>query len=590
METIPEQEPKQNQAQTLADYSKNPGIIPQDVLAMYQISGQSPITPYVVDRYFYDKTRLKQDINNPTSIRPKRKVEKFIKQAEKRDELFHENLEKFLAAPDLETKLDILSINVFLYSLPIEKNLLEKIGQVIEQGLNNPNKDIKLKTIKNLCHYFGYFKFKKRSVSPQLQEETKEFLKEKERELEIKLFLATKDVFLSAEYTLEEKLNLEEILFVTNPTNKSILISLYCNVIVQALRQEDNDIQEKAMQRANNIYEHISEDKAIEIAEIALSIKNVEIQKKAIAMAKNLNYRRLSFPYFSEEKQTKIINLIEKGIDIVQNHLETSDLAIKLEICGLFEIPEIKQKIPNLISQAFESDNEEYILKALEFIYLVPEEERINIIAKALDTHNLKIQRKCVDLKRYVPFEGDEFFLEFTKRGLGHLLIESRLYADTQFRGNKFEKAAFTKTGSETTLLGGSLKNKVIIRHIPLEAFLAWQKLYEDFSFWQENGFDYVPIEPIVDFKMNSQGLMDVASGVLDLSLEGWEDNYSFWRQELKKDMEKIETIKKEIRFTHGHIHRRNFCLRFFRNPDNTVDFSRKPRIYLIDFDQAISP
>ena len=33
-----------------------------------------------------------------------------------------------------------------------------------------------------------------------------------------------------------------------------------------------------------------------------------------------------------------------------------------------------------------------------------------------------------------------------------------------------------------------------------------------------------------------------------------------------------------------------NFCLRFFRDENGKVDFDKIPRLYLIDFDQAISP
>ena len=36
------------------------------------------------------------------------------------------------------------------------------------------------------------------------------------------------------------------------------------------------------------------------------------------------------------------------------------------------------------------------------------------------------------------------------------------------------------------------------------------------------------------------------------------------------------------------HAHKQNFCLRFFRDDDGGIDFNRTPRLYLIDFDQAI--
>jgi hypothetical protein len=48
-----------------------------------------------------------------------------------------------------------------------------------------------------------------------------------------------------------------------------------------------------------------------------------------------------------------------------------------------------------------------------------------------------------------------------------------------------FFRRKFKKTGSGTTLLGNDLKGKTIIRHIEPEAFLSWQKAYEDHTVWK---------------------------------------------------------------------------------------------------------
>ena len=45
-----------------------------------------------------------------------------------------------------------------------------------------------------------------------------------------------------------------------------------------------------------------------------------------------------------------------------------------------------------------------------------------------------------------------------------------------------------------------------------------------------------------------------------------------------------------ELGIEHGHPHVDNFVLRFFRDDDGVPDLKRKPRLYLIDFDQAVSP
>jgi len=100
-----------------------------------------------------------------------------------------------------------------------------------------------------------------------------------------------------------------------------------------------------------------------------------------------------------------------------------------------------------------------------------------------------------------------------------------------------------------------------------------------------------VPTEPIASYRITGKGEVDVFSGVLDLSLHNWIEIGGYYLNwDLDSDSSKIESILKKNGYTHGHTHHNNFCLRFFRNPDGSVDFSRKPRVYLIDFDQAKSP
>jgi hypothetical protein len=105
-------------------------------------------------------------------------------------------------------------------------------------------------------------------------------------------------------------------------------------------------------------------------------------------------------------------------------------------------------------------------------------------------------------------------------------LVKSDLY--DQYDENIMNKESVSdkkldKTGSETTLIWLKLKEKSILRHIKPSAFLAWQKIYENYKLWQENKFDYVPIEPIQSYKLDTKkGLVDVYSGVLDLNLSKW--------------------------------------------------------------------
>lgn len=122
-------------------------------------------------------------------------------------------------------------------------------------------------------------------------------------------------------------------------------------------------------------------------------------------------------------------------------------------------------------------------------------------------------------------------------------------------------------------------------------AFLAWQKIYENHQVWENNGFDYVPIEPIQSYRLNKKGLVDVFSGVLDLSLAKWlEYSSRMFEEELTKQRDKIISVLESQNISHGHTHNYNFVLRFFRNKDGNPDLNQVPRLYAIDFDAAVSP
>ncbi|MCR4313961.1 MAG: hypothetical protein NUV84_01800 [Candidatus Uhrbacteria bacterium] len=207
---------------------------------------------------------------------------------------------------------------------------------------------------------------------------------------------------------------------------------------------------------------------------------------------------------------------------------------------------------------------------------------------------NPEVQRTAVLMIEHAPStEKSELFLR-AKSQLGDRLIEPPLYDNMTSAHNEkpFQRTAFEKTGSETTLLGGTLKEKIIIRHIEPKAFLAWQKIFEDYHSWQDAGFDYVPVEPIQSYRLGKDEKVNVYSSVLDLSLYQWKNMTNDFATELNKDLRRIKEVLKKLNITHGHTghtHEGNFCLRFFRDQEGHVDFSRKPRLYLIDFDQAVS-
>ena len=80
----------------------------------------------------------------------------------------------------------------------------------------------------------------------------------------------------------------------------------------------------------------------------------------------------------------------------------------------------------------------------------------------------------------------------------------SRLYVE-QVGDKKFfdprqlyRPKKFTKTGSELILFGGRMVGKTVARVIDEKPLKAWKKALRAKKVWQQAGFDYVPVEPIL--------------------------------------------------------------------------------------------
>lgn len=145
---------------------------------------------------------------------------------------------------------------------------------------------------------------------------------------------------------------------------------------------------------------------------------------------------------------------------------------------------------------------------------------------------------------------------------------------------------SFSKTGSELTLLSGRFEGNCVMRKMNVYYYLQRRDLFEDFQLRKNHWFDYVPIEPILkvwkpDYNLN----VNISTWVLDTNLRDWIGKTSLYADELLKDRDKILDALKELWIDHGHPHDENFCLKFQRNKDGSIDYTTKPRLYLIDFD-----
>ena len=244
-----------------------------------------------------------------------------------------------------------------------------------------------------------------------------------------------------------------------------------------------------------------------------------------------------------------------------------------------------------LIKESFAKDSPEVWIKAAGIIYSAPEEERASLIRESFAKDNPEVWIEAIGMIDSAPKEERASLIrEVFEKGIGEEIIKPPLYNNSNIDDETFKREKFDKTGSGTTLIGGSLKDKIITRHIEPEAFLSWQRLYEDYNLWKKNGFDYVPIEPIQSYKIGKDNLVDVHSGVLDLSLGSWQKITSLFNQELETQKMLILETLESVDIEHGHAHNDNFVLRFFRDENGKPDITKVPRLYLIDFDQAVSP
>ena len=247
-------------------------------------------------------------------------------------------------------------------------------------------------------------------------------------------------------------------------------------------------------------------------------------------------------------------------------------------------------------------------------IQYAPADTRAGLMEKCFNDDDVIVRRAAVQMIQYAPKDERSKLMELRKkmnppqpdkpdtqnipnRYLQTLATETPLYRQ---RTKRFFKRAFHKSGSGTTLLDivpgqedNSLKERVIIRHITAQSYFSWRKAFEASGYWKQHGFDYVPVEPIVSVKPTKGSFthVDVYTRVIKgPSVAVWKKNDGSFIQEIDHQVKQITTGLYELGIEHGHTHEGNFVLYFQQKEDGTADLSQPPRIYVIDFDQAVSP
>ncbi len=329
---------------------------------------------------------------------------------------------------------------------------------------------------------------------------------------------------------------------------------------------------------------HAPEKDRVDLIKIGLAQTNLEIKKTCLEQIQFTP--KDDWPRLMEELNTLFNVELSREVSVENMPIQKIYAELVSFIPKKYKA-ELRKMVFDLVQAALNTNNPAIQRAYAPLIEFSPLEGRDELIEAGLTAEDIEVKKTYARASWFVLPENRGRLYELAKRELGDVLIEPSLYRNTKISKDKFSREPFVKGGSKTTLLGGKLKDKTILRHIEPEAFIAWQQLYENHEVWKAEGFDYVPIEPIVSYSLNTEGLVDVYSGVLDLNTETWHSIAHQFIGELYDDIDKIKSVLNRQHIDHGHDHLRNFCLRFFRDKNGNVDFNKKPHVYLIDFDQA---
>ncbi len=372
------------------------------------------------------------------------------------------------------------------------------------------------------------------------------------------------------------------------------------------------EISEHSLVRYQNDNENFPKD----IERVPFSLE--EYAKNEISAA---SVSRKKQDEIEEEMKEDIKGLtIEEIPEYVRRGLDSSDKNEQWK--AVRQIPSaIAGERTELLRKAFSIQDEEIGKECVKIISNIPENERRSFIQMGIEKESPSIKKAAINMIKYAPAltrtkmiqigltSGDKEIqkeyakvissvpdeksrkelLDIAKQKLGNELVEPPLYGGYDIDDQNFKREKFKKTGSDLTLVGGDLKDKVIFRSITSDSFLEWQQAFENHEIWRRAGFEYVPVEPILSFHFNKDELVDVASGVLDISLGKWMGMSGDYVRELTEQRNKIIKVLEDQGIIHGHTHDDNFCLRFFRKKNGDVDYQKMPRIYLIDFDRSLS-
>ena len=245
-----------------------------------------------------------------------------------------------------------------------------------------------------------------------------------------------------------------------------------------------------------------------------------------------------------------------------------------------------------LVLSALENEYPDTLEEAENAMHFVPNQEQSKIQERIgyLKT-KLKENKKAGDIIQSEGQKNEAVKPNLSESALQKITSYTPLYKETS---HEFFRKDFKKSGGRTTLLGEvpdkknkTLKHRVIIRHMQPLAYISWAKAFESHKFWNEEGFDYVPVEPIIRVAHDKSSEIAVFTRVLGPNVSIWQKQTNIFQSEINDQIEKIKTAMFKLGIKHGHEHLGNFVLVFDRTSEGIADLSKTPHVFLIDFDMA---
>jgi hypothetical protein len=370
-------------------------------------------------------------------------------------------------------------------------------------------------------------------------------------------------------------------------------ISKYMNSLLRENIQESSQLSE--VRKAENQLKYSNQAELYDLLFNFLDSHNIEIRRVAV---KNI----------SKVNSEKRFILQQKADRIIEQTINFDDIQISRIGMNLIDYAsdELRGRLINAsYNQIANGLNSGDILKQkilAKKIHILPEEKRAeqftvlySEMLKWLKTGDVFAVRSVAQMVRYLPVEMQieikKSICEFYEANKNNPeLIKSSVYSGVDFANvSNQTRGTFSKTGSGITLLlAEKLRYQVLVRTVEESCFLEWKRAYEASGFWKSMGFDYVPVEPIISYSKKKDGTMNCTAGMLDLNYDEWLSiSGDCFQYELEVQKKKINDGLKLLNIKHGHLNNDNYCLKFYRDREGVPDFSKIPKIMVIDFDQA---